>query len=351
LPEPVDLEHAPVPTNDSERLLFRQLYRNLVRVDCAGEVHPELARAWTFDSAGRIWTFTLRDTSPSGERLSASQVLAAWRSRPTTLRALGIDSVIATGDRALAIAVRQYDSGPEVFADPALAVVSRAVSPGANGNFLEPTPFGPAVLDFVTITGDIRDAIDSGIDLVVTRDVDLAEYALRNRNLQIIPLPWSRTYVLIQPAGSPSLLSDSDSLRLALARDAVKAEARPAEPRPCGDAAEQVARSALSHRILYADYDQVARGLAERLVALNPGQPDLRAQGLNEALLAAAVHSGADAGYIVALSPAPAGPCSNLPLPPSARVQGLIQTRARAIVRQGSPELTVDWDGTPRLAP
>src|SRR5439155_19885395 len=42
----VDPANAPHPTNDSERLLFRQLYETLVRVDCEGRVRPGLAASW-----------------------------------------------------------------------------------------------------------------------------------------------------------------------------------------------------------------------------------------------------------------------------------------------------------------
>ena len=44
--EPVDAGHAPTPANDAERLVFRQLYEPLVRVDCAGVVRPGLASRW-----------------------------------------------------------------------------------------------------------------------------------------------------------------------------------------------------------------------------------------------------------------------------------------------------------------
>jgi len=354
LAEAVDLEHAPIPTNDSERLLFRQLYRNLVRVDCAGEVHPELAEAWKFDSGGRIWTFTLKDTTiaSDGARLLAAHVLAAWRPRPTVLRDLGIDSVIATGPRTLAVAVREREvSQPRLFAEPELAIVSVAtVSPGSNESFLERTASGLTVLDFVTVNGDPRDALDSGIDLLITRDIELAEYAARIRDLQTFPLPWSRTYALVEPEGSEALLTSLDSLRGPLARDAVKADARPAQPITCDRPVSQTTGGAVSQRIVYPAQDPVARGLAERIVALNGTKPELRAQGLDQASFTPALRSGTERGYIVPLARATDGSCpTEIAFPPGFSVQSLIETRARAIVRRGSPELTVDWDGTPRL--
>src|SRR5262245_5728638 len=42
LADRIDPANAPYPTNESERLLFRQLYETLVRVDCDGHVAPGL---------------------------------------------------------------------------------------------------------------------------------------------------------------------------------------------------------------------------------------------------------------------------------------------------------------------
>ncbi len=39
----VDASHAPHPSNDSERLVFRQLYETLVSVDCMGRPEAGLA--------------------------------------------------------------------------------------------------------------------------------------------------------------------------------------------------------------------------------------------------------------------------------------------------------------------
>jgi hypothetical protein len=350
-----------VPTNDSERLLFRQLYHNLIRVDCEGVVRPELAEAWTRDSASGSWRFTLRDTtvSPDGSRLVANQVLAAWRARPRLLAAMGIDSVIAADTRTLIIGIRDGAARePRLFAQPALSI---ALSPGlslaSNGLFLNPSPAGPTVLDFVTVPGDLRDVLDSGADLLVTQDATLAEYAANHRDLQTFPLPWSRTYVLVQPAAADSLPTaiESDSVRGSLARDAVKADARPAAggwvPPPCGrsGASERSVRPA--PRLAYSARDPVARGLAERILALSGSDAELRIIPLADSAMAASLRAGTEQGYILALSSNPEDFCSfGPPIPAHAVIHSLIETRAHAIVRRGSPELTVDWDGTPRLA-
>src|SRR5262245_39737532 len=49
LTERVDSSNAPHPTNESERLLFRQLYETLMRGDCTGRLVPGLAESWRLD--------------------------------------------------------------------------------------------------------------------------------------------------------------------------------------------------------------------------------------------------------------------------------------------------------------
>jgi len=353
----VDPAHAPVPTNDSERLLFRQLYRNLVRVDCQGDVRPELAEAWSFDSAHRVWTFTLKDTtlSPDGSRLSGSQILASWRSHYRLLAAFGIDSVVSANARTLVVGIHSGRREPKLFAQPALSVtLSPALSLASKGQFVRPSGAAPAVLDFIAVRGDLRDALDSGVDLLVTRDAGLVEYAARKPDLQTFPLPWSRTYVLLQPPGADSLqgLEAADSLRESLARDAVTAEARPskATPASCSSVAAPVRSDPLS-RVVYQANDEVARGLAERIVALNGNDPELRVRALADSAFSASLQAGKERAYILALPLSVEDLCSiGLPFSPQAAVHPLIDTRARAIVRRGSPQLTLDWDGTLRLA-
>src|SRR5688572_3492440 len=63
LGERVNPANAPHPTNESERLLFRQLFETLVRVDCEGRVAPGLADSWALDPSGPVWTVTLRSNA------------------------------------------------------------------------------------------------------------------------------------------------------------------------------------------------------------------------------------------------------------------------------------------------
>src|SRR4051794_6774961 len=46
LSDHIDPSNAPRPSNESEQLLFRQLYETLVRVDCHGRARPGLAASW-----------------------------------------------------------------------------------------------------------------------------------------------------------------------------------------------------------------------------------------------------------------------------------------------------------------
>ena len=62
LSDRIDPSNAPRPSNDSERLLFRQLYETLVRVDCMSRVGPSLATSWRrLDDDGRSWIVILRE--------------------------------------------------------------------------------------------------------------------------------------------------------------------------------------------------------------------------------------------------------------------------------------------------
>jgi ABC-type transport system substrate-binding protein len=80
LSDRIDPSNAPYPSNESERLLFRQLYETLVRVDCHGRVRPGLAESWRLDANGRTWTVTLRDNArfSDGALLTAADVRASW---------------------------------------------------------------------------------------------------------------------------------------------------------------------------------------------------------------------------------------------------------------------------------
>jgi hypothetical protein len=360
LPDSVNLAHAPNPTNDSERLLFRQSSETLIRLDCEGEIRPALAVAWSPDTSGRVWTFTLGDepSFPSGSP-TPELVVLAWQGRPAALRAAGIESAMALDQRRLVVTLRgREDSVPRAFAHPALALTRADSAPGPVTRVVT-LPGGKPVLDFRVSPGsDPRDALDRGVDLIVTRDPALVEYAASRPELATYPLPWSRTYLLLQPQGAEPIEEavTGDSVRRSLARDAVRAEARIAEPpfwwdstAGCPGVPGDTLRGA-SSRIVYPRGDEVARGLAERIVALAHSGSPLRAAALGEAALAVALRDGTERAYIVPVPRQSLAPCRDSAAWPSgASILPLIDTRARAILRRGAAALTVDWDGTVRV--
>ncbi len=293
------------------------------------------------DSTGHRWTFVL----PQG----AGAVLAGWNARWRDLQDLGVDSAVAPDEKTLVVKLRRHpDDSLQLFAHPAFS--TGLMAPRSSPPFIE----------FVSsIRGDLRDELDAGADLVVTRDPAVIEYAAQRAELEIFPLPWNRTYVLAQRAGALPLgtgLHD-ESVRRSLAEEAVLADARPSQrpfwwDSPCTTMISTHVRVPTAPRLVYLQGDPVARQLAERIVALAPDSSRLTALEMDSAGFAAARAKGADRAYILSVPFRPISPCREAArLTQGYSITPLIDTRARAIVRRGSPPLTVDWDGTVRLPP
>jgi hypothetical protein len=362
LSEPVALAHAFAPTNDSERLVFRELFETLIYIDCRGQVRPGLAQTWTADGSRRTWTFQLRDDNPeAGLSTPAVDVVSSWRARPEALTASGIESLAVGEEGRLAITfLSPQDSVPRILADPMLGVVHGPGSTlGRADRFLIARP-GAAPTEFRVEPGrDPRDALDHGADMLVTRDPALVDYASNGAEFDAFQLPWSRTYILAHAGGLPAqLMSDlsTAAVRTSLAKDAVRASARLAEAPYWWSGLEKCVtpaaggRSGASSRVIYRKDDEVARGLAERVVALASPSTGLRAVGLEAAQFDAAVRGGTERAYVIGVPRQSLAPCRDAAiLPPGAGPLPLIETRAYAIVRKGVPPLTVEWDGTLRL--
>ena len=389
---PVDPAHAPAPRNDAERLVFAQLYESLLRVDCQGRALPALARSWSQD--GDRWTFALREGARfwDGAPVTAVDVVAAWRSRDSGLARV----VTIADDHTLSVGKRA--GGPdmplELFADPALAVtkpapgggwpigtgrlwltgaeagtpdllVARPVGHGGPGG-----PGGRGGLPVVKITSTppdgARDALDGGADMLVVDDPATLEYAARLRGYTDARLEWSRTYVLLVPAGERAGVGD---LRLESLREAVHGDARPAEESDekghpwftelarCGlvggrDAVEAGARR---RRIVYNQADRSAADLAARLVGLGVLGRGTAAAGLPAAAFGSALRAGGDAGYVLELHARVYDACraAAVELPPwssAGKVVPLLDVRSHAVLRRALPRLWSDWDGTLRFA-
>src|SRR6185436_4801514 len=110
----IDPSHAPRPSNESERLLFRQLYETLIRLDCRGQVQPGLAESWRPGADARTWIVTLRANArfSDGTAVTSTDVRAAWAGDGTgdelqpSVRRL-VQSVVPVDDRTLAITLRR----------------------------------------------------------------------------------------------------------------------------------------------------------------------------------------------------------------------------------------------------
>lgn len=322
----------------------------LIRLDCTAAAIPGAAESWVPDSSRRTWTFVL---ARSALDLTAGSAAAEWRTRPaaaTTLRQAGVVSVVALDDRRLVVTLdRASDSVPRFFADPSLGLITDSL-PSVGTTFLGRRP----------ASGDPRDALDAGADILRTGDPALLEYARSRGEYTVQPLPWSRTYVLIIPRGRDELQSlipaDSAGFRADLARDAVRTEARAAEPPfwwesagPCpAEPPLPASRNVGPDAVVHASEDSVARALAHRLVALSERQT-MATSAFPARLMAQALRYGVSPAYVVAVPRTALVPCREMAgWPAGATVVPLIDTRMSAIVRRGVPPLAVEFDGSLR---
>ena len=363
-PGSVHPDHVPSPGSPAERLAFRQMYRTLLSVGCDGRVRADLADAWRARDGGRRWRFHLRGGARfwDGTRLTAGDVAWSWR-RLAEARAGSGSGRAAPGRGGLlevppalpdsievvdaATLELFYGGAPPpaaAFADPRLAVLRAGPGPWPVGSGpLRPraaaaddsgalvlTPVrgpGPTLVLWPEPGGeeaDARDLLDDGFDVVVTSDPRTRRYAGTLPGYRQLPMPWTRSYVLLvtgagdgrppseEPADAAAPLGgeagagvgggggeagDGEAalraLRISLARDAVRAEAVPSgmpawlEGAACGagSALLPADRSGPSpaagrpprvRRLAYARGDAAARDLADRLVALasSPGGED-----------------------------------------------------------------------------
>ena len=320
-----------------------------IRLDCRGSARPGLATSWSHDASGRTWTITLRDNAlgSDGRPLTADRLAASWSERGLVGATGLVDSIIVLDDRRLAVMLGQVgDSVPNILADPAFSVPLAAEQ-------------RPAGVKFEQLTGeDPRDALDRGTDILVTQNPAVVEYVAGQPDFVSFNLPWTQTYVLLEPgSGTDSLaraLSDSQVQR-SLA-DAARVDARPAEPPfwwselsacTAHTAAEPQHRSS---RVVYPEDDEVSRRLAERIVALTPPGTEVRTAALKPAELGVALRNGSEKAYVLAAPRRSLAPCRDASgWPRTASILPLIDTRDFLIVRRGSPPLSVEWDGTIRI--
>lgn len=403
----IDTASAPVPTSAAERFLFRQLYRTLVSVDCAGRVRPGVARSWSPSDGGRLWTFRL-DTEArfsDGRPIDASAVRDAWLATTASAGAPWADSlarsVVAPEPGTLVVRLAFGLSSARIFADPRLAVWRPGewrVASGAAGvervapDTIELAPEAVMHRDRVRVLRvmsgrrDLRDALDGEAALVITDQRTVLDYAARSGAYQAAVLPWDRLYVLIAP-GRLGRVSETGaggaSLGADLVAGAVTVDARIAQGRywwQTSQACPQVTSALTSFdigrepRIAYPSEDAVAREIAQRLVALGRAgalasvivTPDnserLVAAPLDPPELAATLGAGTARGYVLPLPSAALDACSATrelwsrlswidPNDLASVMVPLVEVRSHALLRAGSGTWAIDWDGTPVFEP
>src|SRR5690606_7706548 len=80
LADAVEPAHAPMPGNDAEAILFRNLYETLTEIDCEGKLRGRLADRWDSDAEARTWTITLEPRRFwDGSAMRSEDVLTSWR--------------------------------------------------------------------------------------------------------------------------------------------------------------------------------------------------------------------------------------------------------------------------------
>jgi len=393
---PIGVAHAVQPTNAAERFVFAQVYETLIDVDCEGRAHVGLAKSWTIDDSRTRITFQLRDDArfSNGDALTTRDVVAAWRttgetsSDPGQLARRIAAATTIVDDRSLTIALP--DTEALVLAEPALAIyrpTAGATWPEGSGTH-RVVESAPGTLDLVPLSqgseprlivrsrrsADARDAIDAGADVILAADPMSVRYASTRSNLSAVSLPWTQTYALAIPnrravgvAAWLAYASDTAAaLRASLARDAVRADARAAQSPSWWTAAAACEwngpgaprRLEPTARIVYRSDDPVARGLAERLVAVGRRAT---AVPLATAEFARALLAGNESAYVVALPRSSLTPCRDMTLlrasapwltasegAPDALVP-LIDTRQRPIVNVEHVSAVIGWDGTLRV--
>ena len=211
------------------------------------------------------------------------------------------------------------------------------------------------VVVYWTAGADPRDLIDRNVDVVLTENVSVLEYAANREAFEVVPLPWTRTYVFAGPA--PVVPEEVRAFGERLADEAVRGDVRAAElpflleHGACVEQSEPAGAEPSRQQIVYLSSHGIARDLAERLVALaGTGGAfgsivGLRAIGLDAGAFAEALAARRDFGYILDL-PRSDLDCTRLSFE---SLTPLVDARASIVVRRGGVGVEVTWGGTPRL--
>jgi hypothetical protein len=317
------------PSTGSDWFEWAHSYDTLFRLDCDGVPRPALATGWQRTGDGHGWIVTLGDAT--------ADVVAAWTPLPARLVSAGVESIQREGEHQLRFTLsRPNDSLPAALSEPVLGLPRRTV---------DPDQVALPVLRTHPPPSDLRDAVDAGTDIVVTADPGTLDYARRQPELAVVPLPWSEVYLLL--SAQPLAAAADPRFREALARDVVRADARPADPAPTamGCSSSVPPARATDSRLAYLAGDPTAASLAARLVALGAAGPRGTAMPLERADLEQRIARGELGSAIVPVAAFPNGGC------PAAgyAVTPLVETRGHLVARRDGPVIRRDAFGVLRL--
>lgn len=410
----IDGSRAPAPHNADERLIYRQLYETLVTVDCEGRVLPGLAESWSASEQGRVWQFRLRNAARfwDGSPVTARDIIEGWANNTTAPSTSAVFArMTAAGERELLVELHSAAAQPHLFARADLAVARRTTAsawPIGSGPFRNDTTVNaPAIrfvatnasadrLQFIDVrrvdSADPRRALDADADAVVSADAAALDYARALADYNVTPLRWNRTYALATravPGAADSVDMTPTEARFALARDAVRADTRAAEPpfwwlaaacpRAPAVPPRPLDRSTGTNTIVHARGDAIARAIAERLVALawpasnapawlrallpadyaRGGAP--KAQPLDEPAMLEVLRDYRALAFVAPLPRVDGNACAapalsadafalTLAAAPEWRITPLVDVRDYLIHRPGLGRITIDGDGTIRFS-
>ena len=360
---------APWPLTTAQRFVFAHLYETLVRVDCAGRVHPGIASSWRRQDP-RTWVIDLRADArfSDGSPITATEVEASWKRLPAWALPMTVRSAM---ERTLVVEFPlETDDAIAVLAHPALAPAKPAprgaqYSAGGGSHDVAMTPPGGVIMSprgdapIIRVRqigpAQARDQIDLGMTALLHAEPAVLEYARSRPDVGVHELEWAQSYVLVVPGRvRPDPRDESEwlgALRGQLAEVAVPG-ARASTgtywweaAAHCGSlpgTASTLARGARlpsgaareDNRIIYDALDRSAQQIAARLVALAgfqegtreramlataipslTGTQRLRATSLTAADLQRAMTAGEGLAFVVPLPHRSLAPCLELAAP------------------------------------
>ncbi len=379
--------------NDDTRLVHRQMYESLVTVDCQGRLSAGLASIWESHQGGREWRFMLRPGAVYWDDVPVSimDVIDSWERNWSTIESLlpagdyfNVADAIAN-DRVV-VRLEQPDSmfpfyvaGPEfAVTRPGAVATDWPIGTGPyrpvhqtlldDGSLLlhSPAMIRPTLFFRPVGTIDTRDVLDAGFDVVLGRERDAVDYVRRHGDYVDFPLGWNLTYTLVVQGTRRGLADDTQSdrvnlVRTEIARDAVRADARPSRCTAFMGSARPTTEDVSSgDQIAYDVSDTTARSIAERLVAVTNDPVTASAMGLDgvsrvvpvrkEDLVARVVSGDVAAAIVPYRSVANCHTAMEVPK----RYNGLlmmplIDTRSHLFSGDGKIRATVGGDGIPLL--